>query len=219
MCGIFGSFTFKEYKSLYKENKRRGTFSYGNLYTKRDGSMYIHKNEGVINLVTHKKYENEYNLFLGHTQAPTSSERSYSSSTSHPFEYAQWIVAHNGVLENYKELIGLHFPEHNNSVDSSIIPRLIHYMYGGDEVYAITEACGSLKGTYACWIYNKDTKNTYLVRSGSTLFGNMSNGTFSSTKIPGKCTKELQEGVIYHVSNEGLTSVGGFTSNSPFFIF
>ena len=219
MCGIFGSFSFPDYKSLYKENKRRGNFSYGCLYTKRDGSMFIHKCEGVINLTIHKQYKDEFHLFMGHTQAPTSCERSFSPLTSHPFEYGPWIVVHNGVLENYKEIIGLHFPDHNSNVDSSVIPRLIHYMYGGDEVYAITEACGSLKGTYACWIYNKDTKNTYLVRSGSTLFGNMANGSFSSIKVPGKCSKELQEGVIYHVSNEGLTSVGGFTNNSPFFMF
>ena len=92
-------------------------------------------------------------------------------------------------------------------------------MYGGDEVYAISEACGSLKGTYACWIYNKDSKNTYLVRSGSTLFGNKNTGSFSSSKVPGKCTKALGEGFIYHVSREGVTEVGGFARHSPFFIF
>lgn len=218
MCGIFGSFSFNEYKSLYKENKKRGTFSYGNLYTSKAGDMYIQKSEGVINLTTHKKYDDEFDLFMGHTQAPTSCERSFSPTTSHPFEYGQWIVAHNGVLENYKEIIGQYFPDHNSNVDSSVIPRLIHYMYGGDEVYAISEACGTLKGTYACWIYNKDTKNTYIVRSGSTLFGNLTNGTFSSTHTP-KCTKELEQGVIYHVSNEGLSKVGGFNSHSPFFMF
>ncbi len=219
MCGIFGSFSFNEYKSLYNENKKRGTFSYGNLYTAKNGDMFIHKNEGIINLNTHKKYTSEYDLFMGHTQAPTSSERSFSPVSSHPFEYAQWIVAHNGILENYKELIGLYFQDHNNPVDSSGIPRLIHYMYGGDEVYAISEACGSLKGTYACWIYNKNSKNTYLVRSGSTLFGNKTTGSFSSSKVVGKCTKTLDEGVIYHVSPEGLTAVGGFSSHSPFFMF
>jgi glucosamine 6-phosphate synthetase-like amidotransferase/phosphosugar isomerase protein len=219
MCGIFGSFSFPEYKTLYNENKKRGTFSYGNLYVKKDGSTFIHKTDGIINLTTHKKHRNEYNQFLGHTQAPTSIERSFTPINSHPFEYGQWIVAHNGVLENYKEIIGLHFPEHNNNVDSSVIPRLIHYMHGGDEVYAISEACGSLKGTYACWIYNKDSKNIYLVRSGSTLFGNKKTGSFSSAKVPGKCTKVLEEGVIYHVSDEGLTAVGGFSSHSPFFMF
>ena len=219
MCGIFGSFNFGEYRSLYNENKKRGTFSCGNLYTATNGSIYLQKSEGIVNLTTHKKHEDKYDLFLGHTQAPTSVERSFSPLTSHPFEYGAWVVAHNGVLENYKELIGLHFPDHNNNVDSSVIPRLIHYMYGGEEVYAISEACGSLKGTYACWIYNKDSKNTYLVRSGSTLFGNKATGSFSSAKAVGKCTKPLDEGFIYHVSKEGLTEVGGFSSHSPFFIF
>lgn len=218
MCGIFGSFSFTNYKRLYKENKQRGTFSYGNLYTTKSGDIYVHKNEGVIDLVTHKKWK-DYNLFLGHTQAPTSCERSWNSKTSHPFEYGNWIVAHNGILENYKELIGLHFPEHDNPVDSSIIPRLIDYMYGGDEIYAISEACGSMKGTYACWIYNTESKNAYLVRSGSTLFGNINTGSFSSAKVPTKCTKPLEEGFIYHICNEGLTEVGGFYSHSPFFIF
>jgi glucosamine 6-phosphate synthetase-like amidotransferase/phosphosugar isomerase protein len=219
MCGIFGSFKFEDYSQLYNENKKRGSFSYGNLYAKKAGSMYIHKSEGIMDIITHNKYNTDYHLFLGHTQAPTSNQREFSISTTHPFEFGDWHVAHNGVLENYKEIIGQYFPDHNLDIDSSVIPRLIDYMYGGDEIYAISECCGTLRGTYACWIYNSRSKNTYVIRSGSTLFGNVKTGAFSSTKITRKCVKSLNEGEIYHVTREGLASVGGFNSNSPFFIF
>ena len=219
MCGIFGSFKFDDYYSLYDENKKRGTFSYGNLYADVSGSIFIHKSEGVTDLITHNKYKSKYNLFLGHTQAPTSSQRKFNINTTHPFEYKDWFVAHNGVLENYKEINGQYFPDEEIVVDSSVIPRLLHYMYGGDEIYTISETLGTLKGTYACWIHNSKSNNTYIVRSGSTLFGNKKTGTFSSTKVTTKCSKMLEEGVIYHITKEGMSSVGGFASNSPFFVY
>jgi len=217
MCGIFGSFDFSSYRKLYNKNKKRGTFSYGSLYNKNT-SHYIHKNEGVFDLGAHILEKERFSLYLGHTQAPTSCEREFNVLTMHPFEHDRWIVAHNGIIDNFKEIVGQHFPDHTCNVDSSIIPRLIDYMYSGDEVLAITEACGTLKGTYGCWIYNKESGNTYIVRSGSTLFGNNLTGAFSSISYRGICNKELDQGIIYHVSREGLTQVGGFTSKSPFFI-
>lgn len=219
MCGIFGSTNFSDYRKLYNKNKKRGTFSYGSLFTNKAETIGINRCEGTFDLGKQIIEKEKYNIYLGHTQAPTSCERKWTINTSHPFEYNDWIVAHNGIISNFDEIVGQHFPDHDCKVDSSIIPKLIDYMYGGDEVLAISEACGTLKGTYACWIYNLKTGNIYIVRSGCTLFGDKLTGTFSSVSYRGICTKPLEEGFIYHVSNEGLTSVGGFYSHSPFFVF
>ena len=103
MCGIFGSTNFTNYEVLYDFNKQRGTFSYGGLYvTSTVGAMYITKQEGVVDLQSLDiGIEDHYNVFLGHTQAPTSVERDFRPQTSHPFECGNWIVAHNGVLSNF----------------------------------------------------------------------------------------------------------------------
>ena len=64
-------------------------------------------------------------LYLGHNQAPTETGRGWKEETSHPFWVGDWIVAHNGVLTNFNELIDEYVPMHDNPVDSSIIPALL----------------------------------------------------------------------------------------------
>lgn len=227
MCGIFGSSKFSTYEKLYLENKKRGNFAYGSLYTGRDKSIYMRKEAGTVPLTGDYAWEGEYELYLGHTQAPTSVQREFNPRTSHPFEDMYHIVAHNGVLENYEDIVEDVLIGHINAVDSSVIPALISFLFEfpdkenvnkTEELVAIEQTCNMIKGTFACWIYSKLTGCTYLVRSGSTLFGNINSGDFSSIKVPGICEDELQEGVVYCVTSEGLANCGEFETNSPFFL-
>lgn len=234
MCGIFGSSNLKTYEKLYIENKKRGNFAYGSLYVNQDRSLYLRKEPGVVNLTGDYGYEGEYSNYLGHTQAPTSVQRDYSQRTSHPFEDIYHISAHNGVLENYDDIVEDILVGHINAVDSSVIPALVSHLIDTpepqtatdrllntnktDELVAIEGMCNLIKGTFACWIYSKLTGCTYLIRCGSTLFANISTGDFSSTRVSGVCEEELNEGVVYCVTDEGLATCGSFDSNSPFFI-
>ena len=217
MCGIFGSTNFGKYAKLYSENCKRGTFAYGHLFI-GNGDIHIRKSEGVCDHRDDFERSEEYRLFLGHTQAPTSCERQYQPRTSHPFEVGNFIVAHNGVLENHKKLSDryLKYPPTFN-VDSGYIPALLDESYNGDDVNTISEMMSEIEGTFGCWIFSKHTYQTYIVRSGSTLYGNISSGEFSSSKIP-ECETVLNEGIIYCVTPEGLTSVGDFKVNTQFFI-
>jgi glucosamine--fructose-6-phosphate aminotransferase (isomerizing) len=220
MCGIFGSTNFTNYEVLYDFNKQRGTFSYGGLYvTGTVGAMYITKQKGVVDLQSLDiGIEDHYNTFLGHTQAPTSIEREFRPMNSHPFECGNWIVAHNGVLSNFEELRSKYAPWSECNVDSSIIPILLDELATRfDDLELITKVLGMLEGTFGVWIYNKSTKRIYLARSGSTLFAKLDEtGSFSSLQIDG--FSELCENVIYELAKEGITQVGVFEGNSPFFI-
>lgn len=234
MCGIFGSRELKTYEKLYLENKKRGNFAYGSLYICNDKSLHMRKEPGTVSLTGDYTWQEEYSLFLGHTQAPTSVQREFSPRTSHPFEDMYHIVAHNGVLENYDDIVDDILVGHINAVDSSLIPALISFLFEfpepqsatdklvnsnkTEEVLAIEGACNTIKGTFACWIYSKLTGCTYLVRSGSTLFANIETGDFSSIRVPGVCDEELAEGTVYCVTPEGLATCGRFDSSSPFFI-
>ncbi len=219
MCGIFGSTSFDTYEKLFTANRVRGNFASGSLYVaptdlyiRRDGRDYCMSGERVWNSI------HDYTLFLGHTQAPTGSFRQWSSSTTHPFDIGYWIVAHNGVLENHHSLIEEYCPDHTNSVDSSIIPALLEERYVGDDIYCISEVANLLKGTFACWIFSKHTRQSYIIRSGSTLFQSPTSCTFSSIPIEGVCEDVAEEGVIYQLTTEGSTQVGAFVSDSPFLI-
>lgn len=220
MCGIFGSKKFNQFEALYDRNKERGTFSHGMLFTKKEGSIFIRKGQGEHSSEKERVWghDSDYSTFLGHTQAPTSSSRTFKPITSHPFEYGNFIVAHNGVLENHIQLAKKYNLKPSRiKVDSQIIPRLLEYMYVGDDVFAIQETCEALSGIFACWIYSKHTSQTYVVRNGCTLYTNKNKTIFSSVETS-TATEELPEGKILCFTVEGLTEVGQFKSDCPFFI-
>jgi len=162
----------------------------------------------------------DFYYYLGHTQAPTSSKRSFDRKTSHPFECNMWVVAHNGVLTNDIKLKNQVRDKNTfNEVDSSVIPALLAQESdesGLSETDLICKILSKLEGTFGLWIYNKVTHNTFIARSGSTIYADLINNTFSS--LPETNFTSLEEGVLYQITLEGITSVGGFTKNSPFFL-
>lgn len=233
MCGIFGSNVFKNFERIYIENKRRGIYSFGSLYTAANKEIYMTKHKGIRSLTGDYAYVRDFKWFLGHTQAPTSKQREFSPRTTHPFEDMYHIVAHNGVLENHEEIEEDYLVNHMNPVDSSVIPALAGMLLDFDDLnhlepnvdtpktldlMAIEKTCSMLKGTFACWFYSKLTGCIYLARSGSTLFGNINSGEFSSVKVRGLVEDELDEGVVYCVTTEGLAKCGQFETSSPFFL-
>lgn len=229
MCGIFGSSDFERYSTLYQLNKDRGSFAYGCLYTYNKQWPAVFKEEvGAVLPGDVEGYTN-CTFYFGHTQGPTSAQREFDYQTSHPFQYLNWSVAHNGVLSNSKLLAEKY--KVDNPVDSAIIPVIIWNkfaeLYDPDvwiwerEQRAIKLACEELEGTFSCWIHNRDTNNIYLIRCGSTLFAGEKE--FSSAQTEGMYP--LDDGGIYrlfHNANQGdsewLTKVNEFDTKSPFFI-
>jgi glucosamine 6-phosphate synthetase-like amidotransferase/phosphosugar isomerase protein len=104
-----------------------------------------------------------------------------------------------------------------NVVDSSVIAPLLTKFQKDtdDEIIAIKKTCTILKGTFGLWMYNQRSNSIYIARSGSTLFADYLNNMFSSIKFDDFVA--LDEGVIYLLTAEGITSVGKFAPNSPFF--
>ena len=227
MCGIYGSNDLSTFEVLNEANKVRGNFATGIMYKFRDSSYRINKMKGK-NLVhdlpdnideNGNKNFGDY-LYLGHNQAPTGDIENYSGFTTHPFQYGDWIVAHNGVLTNSKDLISEYIPAHDCDVDSSIIPSMLDEMeYKHDpcedpetEIQNILFVLERLKGTFALWIVNIKTMNVYIARQGSTLFYKDSN----ISSIRGCDYKEVKEGILYSYTTEGLVPVDGFMYDSPF---
>lgn len=226
MCSIFGSSNFTKFSKFYEKGKERGNYAYGGLFLSHDydatmkveGTIQLSKNM-TINNNEIKMKPSDFYFYLGHTQAPTSSQRFFDEKTSHPFECGMWIVAHNGVLTNDIKIKSTIIEKSNyNEVDSSVIPALLNQISQemDNEVQIICTVLSKLEGTFGVWIYNKQTHNAYIARSGSTLYANLITNDFSS--LPDDSLAPLEEGVLYLSTLEGLTSVGGFIKNSPFFI-
>jgi glucosamine 6-phosphate synthetase-like amidotransferase/phosphosugar isomerase protein len=218
MCGIFGSTNFHDFEILYSRNKERGNFAHGFYYIKKNGETYVRKGSGEFNLTGEYAWKDtlQYNTYLGHTQAPTSAQRKFKPITSHPFNCGNFVVAHNGVLENHNELSQEYFNE-DVVVDSEVIPKLLDYLYVGDDIIAIEEVCNKLKGIFSCWIYSKYSSQTYVIRNGCTLYTDDDMQIFTSVKT-NRAKTSLVEGNIYCLSPEGLAISGKFQPSTQFFM-
>lgn len=223
MCGIFGSTDRERFLTLYELNKQRGTFATSVSMVLENGDLPVVKWEGsptiraVDDQIKIIQKERKITLFLGHTQAPTSAKRKYDRSTSHPFNEDGWTLAHNGVLTNFEDLKENFSSKWKNPVDSSIIPYVINSFYKENTpgLTCVTRSLSLLEGTFGVWVYHTTDMCTYIARCGSTLFANLLDNDFSSTKFKGSET--LAEGIVYQITREGLTTVGQFDFNSPFF--
>jgi glucosamine 6-phosphate synthetase-like amidotransferase/phosphosugar isomerase protein len=220
MCGIYCSNDLSTFEVLQEANKKRGNFSTGIFHCYGSANYNIIKEDSNFDWNKIKLPKGDRFLYLGHNQAPTETGRDWKEETSHPFWFGDWVVAHNGVLTNYEELIDEYIPMHDNPVDSSIIPALLdefEYKLGPcedveAEIQNILYTIEKLKGTFALWIVNIKTMNVYIARQGSTLFYKDSN----VSSIRGCDYKEVSQGILYNYSYEGLTEVDGFIYDTPF---
>jgi len=216
MCGIYGANDREKFLTLQKLNTERGDFCESSVLVTKDG-FEIHK----VPKKAKKNYKfpkrKKFDLYLGHSQAPTSTKRLFNPETSHPFTVENWVVAHNGVLTNYKELVNQFQRPYNNPVDSSIIPYLMYKMseLSSNEIEIIVNSLEFLKGTFGVWIHNAFTGNTFLAKCGVTLFADIYDNCFSSVSY--KFFDPLEEGTLYQLTSEGITSVATFDCDSPFF--
>jgi len=229
MCGIFGSKSFEQFDELYKINQTRGDFASGHLFVNERGDYEIDKRPGSvtydIRTIPHVGTELAYDMYMGHTQSPTGSVRDYRYDTSHPFQSSNWIVAHNGVLNNHQSIIDEYFPDHDCDVDSSVIPAFLEYLLRNKPVKGnyelmdnvVSAVLNRLSGTYAVFIYNKPNKQLYIARCGSTLFYNPDECTFSSVKHDKM--ESVPECTLYKRVEDRFVKVCNLQNNSSFMIF
>jgi len=220
MCAIFGSADVIKFRELYNLNSHRGVSAHGLvlLYSKKyDDSSYIVKGEGIYSrfdsLIQNKRM---YKYFTGHTQAPTSSAQVFNETTSHPFFCGEWVVSHNGVITNFKELTKTVLADKISIVDSSIIPALLHTETSDITIGAkIIKVLSKIKGTHSTTIYNTFLDRLYIARCGSTLYID-DKGNYSSTKFDG--SESVKDGTLLEYKTNKFEFVDSFASYSPFFI-
>lgn len=217
MCGISGSADKERAFKFYQSNLPRGYYSSGYYDIQKTISSarnHLVKKEGCFEEAQCPYVEKLTSYFLYHSRGPTVETKEFIPDNNHPFMYGDWVVAHNGVISNFKELGIQYFPlqDFTDKTDSSIIPQLL-------SILPMSQALETLKGTFAVWMYNTKEHQLYLARSGSTLFFNPE-GDFSSTEFKGALS--VEEGRIYTVETKTATPFkiimgNHFSHNSPYF--
>tara|TARA_R110000868_G_scaffold273487_2_gene532682 strand:- start:8199 stop:8852 length:654 start_codon:yes stop_codon:yes gene_type:complete len=216
MCAIFGSKDPVFFKELYNQNTSRGSAAHGMVFLKKNDASIIKGSKIFCGLDSLVENKSEFIYFTGHTQAPTSAAQSYDEQTSHPFICGDWVVSHNGVITNFKELSAEVSPESINIVDSSIIPALL--CKGSESVILsanIVNVLSKIKGTHSTTIYNTRWNKLYIARCGSTLHID-DKGNYSST--PFKNSISVPDGSLLEYTDNKFKPINEFINNSPFFI-
>lgn len=218
MCGIIGY--AGKYKAIevlqngLKALEYRGYDSAGICVF--DGKKYtITKKAGTVDNLF--KYVNKINanIGIGHTRWATHGEATDTNSHPHLGYFGKVTVVHNGIIENYQELISKHLQgiKLKGETDTEVIANLIekNYILLGDKLKAIAETLKILKGSYAlAIIFDDDCDNLYYAKNFSPLLIGVGDGqNFISSDILGfvKYTKkfvEIQDKMLGKVCAEGI---------------
>jgi predicted glutamine amidotransferase len=209
MCGISGAKTFDKAWDLYQLNLKRGSFSSGFLAFDNQHNVYVKKQKEPFDKetlrwnITMNIGTPEYCLF--HSRAPTNSNRPFEEATTHPFEFGNYYVAHNGIITNFKS-----FPESAEFiVDSSIIP--FHLTKHKDNFKEVFE---SYEGLLTCWVYDYVNMSLRVVKAGSSL--HIGSDCFSSVEFENSIPAE--DGSVHFLYRDKLVEAKGlaFKYDNPY---
>lgn len=168
MCGIVGYIGTKEARTVIfhglKRLEYRGYDSAGiAVHNCDDNSFHVYKDKGrVAHLEEITDFSYPSCLGIGHTRWATHGEPNQLNSHPQTSNTGRFFVVHNGVIDNYKELISTYLNESifTSETDTEVIAHLIErFSYKMNVSEAIRKTMSLLEGSYALAII--DTYNPY----------------------------------------------------------
>ena len=216
MCGIIGYVGNDNAVSVLLESLKlleyRGYDSAGVVFNRGNESTII-KCAGMVSDLVDLVGEDNYGakIGLGHTRWATHGEVNYTNA--HPHNFGNVTIVHNGIIENYKELINTYglADKLQSQTDTEVIAAVLDHYYENDPFEAIKKTVSELKGTFALGIMFKDRpEELYCIRKVSPIVGTYSNGqaAFASDLVPlSKFSDKffvLPEMVVMKADKDGL---------------
>lgn len=156
MCGIVGYVGEKEAYDILVEGLKkleyRGYDSAG-VATLLEGKVNMVKTEGRL-----KDLEEKVNgslpgsIGIGHTRWATHGRPSDENSHPHAGCSQAFLVVHNGIIENYRELrnkLIMEGHQFQSETDTEVLSHLAEHYYQGDMLEALNKVVEDIKGSYA----------------------------------------------------------------------
>ncbi|MGM0502091.1 MAG: glutamine--fructose-6-phosphate transaminase (isomerizing), partial [Bacillota bacterium] len=194
MCGIVGYIGDRDATSILVEGLKkleyRGYDSAGiALYDQNKINVVkkVGKLAELEELVAQQKPQGS--LGIGHTRWATHGKPSTPNSHPHSSSNGDFVVVHNGIIENYsflkKELKDKGY-EFYSETDTEVIPNLLQEYYEGDLAAAVRKTIDRLEGSYALGVISKEEPDEIIaVRQDSPLIIGLSDGEyFIGSDIP-----------------------------------
>lgn len=210
MCGIIGYTGEKAAEEILLEAlellEYRGYDSAGIAVNDGKGDILIRKCAGRVKELRSlcEGTEAYGTCGIGHTRWAT--HGGVSDANSHPHSFDQVTVIHNGIIENYRELIqkyGLS-DRMKSQTDSEAAAAVLSHFYRGDPCEAIRKTVLKLKGTFALGIMFADIPGViYAVRNVSPIvMGRTETGSMlaSDATALGQYTKEYFVLPEFHIA-------------------
>lgn len=210
MCGIIGYTGGKDVSEVLLKGlarlEYRGYDSAG-LAVLKDEAIRIVKKQGKLEVLAEevKQRPIEGNTGIGHTRWATHGEPSDLNAHPHNDHLEDVAIAHNGIIENYKQLkdqLGENGHIFKSETDSEVIAHLIASEYQGDLRLAVATAAKRLKGSFAiAAIHKKEPDRIIGIRKDSPLIlGLGKEENFIASDIP--AVLEHTKEVVYLENNE-----------------
>ena len=163
MCGIIGYTGKREASEIMLDAlellEYRGYDSAGiALSSEEGGEPKLAKRAGRVKDLRElcKEKDVSGSCGIGHTRWAT--HGGVCDENAHPHRFGKVTIIHNGIIENYRELIEKYGLEHKlcSQTDSEVVAAVLSRFYDGDPYAAIRKTVWKLKGTFALAIMFDD---------------------------------------------------------------
>ena len=177
MCGIVAYIGNKQALPILINGLRRleyrGYDSAG-IAVFDDGKPCTIRAVGKIDNLSEKLKGQNFNSTFGIAHTRWATHGSVTETNAHPHAdcTGKIILAHNGIIENYRELKEKLGTDHiyKSETDSEVLAHLIETYYSGDLRKAVLEALARVRGTYGLVVMHADHPGQLVVaRMGSPL--------------------------------------------------
>lgn len=210
MCGIIGYTGVNEAKDILlsglKVLEYRGYDSAGIAVTDRKRSEpVISKCAGRVEDLVHlcDKEAISGTCGIGHTRWAT--HGGVTDGNAHPHKSGNVTLIHNGIIENYLELIQKYGLKDRliSETDSEVVAAILDFHYKSDPLEAILHTVKELKGTFALAMLFADHPNKiYAVRNVSPIIAaHCERGSFLASDVTAVCDYTCSYFVVpeYHI--------------------
>ncbi len=161
MCGIIGFTGKKAAREIILNGlerlEYRGYDSAG-VALLDDGKITVKKRTGKVAELRGlcQSEESTATCGIGHTRWAT--HGGVTDANAHPHRCGQVVLIHNGIIENYRELIREYSLQDKlvSETDSEVVAALLDTFYEGDPVKAIKKTIKALSGAFALCIMFQD---------------------------------------------------------------
>ena len=164
MCGIVGYIGEKKAVDFLLEGltklEYRGYDSAG-VADMEGSNIFLEKSVGRLDSLKEKLKNQTFNgvIGIGHTRWATHGRPSDVNAHPHTDCSGNFVVVHNGIIENYMPLKeGLIARGHKfvSDTDTEVVPHLLEECYTGDFVDAVRKVLNQIEGSYSLAFMSKE---------------------------------------------------------------